>query len=179
MKKLTILVGVTASIAIYRSAELVRELSKRGHSVRVAMTRTAALWMSPVIFSALSSHSVYTEDNHKEDGMPHIVIRDNLDLFITAPATADFISRAAAGHADDLLTATLLSYSGPRWIAPSMNPNMFRHPATQKNIDMLESYGYKILSPADGEAVCGDKGEGKMMPVQDIVSAIEDFAAHG
>lgn len=171
-----ILIGVSASIAIYRAADLVRELTKRGHEVRVTMTRTAERWMSPVIFSALTDGRVYTESLNAEEGMPHIEIREELDLFLVAPATADLIARAAVGRADDILTATLLSFPGARWIAPSMNPYMFSHPATQKNIQALESYGYRILSPANGEAVCGDEGKGKMMAVNDILKLVDKLA---
>ncbi len=174
---MNILIGVSASVAIYKACDLVRELTKAGHSVRVVMTRTAQKWISPVLFSALSESITFTEDMNQESAMPHIDVRKDLDLFLIAPATANLISRAAHGAADDILAATLLSYHGPRWLAPAMNPYMFSHPATQKNLKTLEEYGYRILSPQNGEAVCGDIGEGKMMTIADIIKEVEKFAA--
>ena len=105
--------------------------------------------------------------------MAHIDIRTGADLMLVAPATADLIARAAAGRADDIVTATLLAYDGPRYIAPAMNPYMYAHPATQENLKTLKSYGYQILDSANGEAVCGDVGQGKMMTVVDILAALK------
>ncbi len=174
-KEKTILIGVSASIAIYKSLDLVRELKKKQYQVRVAMTRTAESWINPLLFSALSENEVYTESQNNVAAMPHIEIRDNLDLYLVAPATADLIARAAVGRGDDIVSATLLSYPGPRWIAPSMNPFMYKHPATQKNLDILRSYGYEILAPQNGEAVCGDTGNGKMARIEDILARIDGF----
>ena len=87
------------------------------------------------------------------------------------------IARAAAGRGDDILTATLLSYDGPRLIAPAMNPFMYTHAAVQRNIKILKDDGYELLAPKDGAAVCGDEGEGKMMEVTKIISRINEFSA--
>ena len=174
---MNILIGVSASIAIYRSCELVRELAKKGHKVRVVMTRNAQTWVSPVLFAALSENEVYTESLNQGSAMPHIDIRKDLDLFLVAPATAHLVARAALGMADDILCATLLSFDGPRWFAPSMNPYMYAHPATRQNLEKLKSYGYHILDPQNGEAVCGDEGEGKMMGIPQILAEIEGFRA--
>jgi phosphopantothenoylcysteine synthetase/decarboxylase len=186
---MNIILGVSASVAIYKACDIVRELTKAGHAVRVAMTRTAVSWINPVLFEGLSGHEVYydaetsgigperSRDGHKRvsgsSGMAHIDIRNGADLMLIAPATADLIARAAVGRADDIVTATLLSYSGPRYIAPAMNPHMYAHPATQANLKTLQSYGYQILDSANGEAVCGDMGQGKMMAVADIIAAIK------
>lgn len=172
---MNILIGVSASVAMYRSLDLVRNLTKKGHSVKVTMTRTAEKWINPVLFSALSENAVFTESANAESAMPHIEVRENLDLYLIAPATADLIARAAVGRADDIVTATLLSFSGRRMIAPSMNPNMYRHQATQNNIAKLKDYGYDIISPMDGEAVCGDTGEGKMASIDQIIDTIENL----
>ena len=174
---MTILVGVSASIAIYKACDLVRELKKAGHEVRVVMTRTAEKWISPIIFSSLSDQAAYTENSNQKSAMPHIEIRKNLDLFVVAPASADLIARAAAGRGNDILTATLLSYDGPRLIAPAMNPFMYTHAAVQRNIKIIKDYGYELLDPKDGAAVCGDEGEGKMMEVTKIISRINEFSA--
>ena len=170
---MNILLGVSASIAIYRSCELVRLAKKAGYSVRVVMTRMAESWISPTIFSALSENQVYT--NHDYQSMPHIDIRKDLDLFLVAPATANVIAKAAHGIADDILTATLLSFTGERWFAPAMNPNMYSHQLVQKNIAILREVGYSILEPISGEAVCGDLGEGKMMGIEDIFARIRKY----
>jgi len=168
-----ILVGASASIAIYKTCDIVRELAKAGHDVHVVMTRTAASWINPVIFEALSGNKVLTDSS--TDGMAHIEIRKNLALMLVVPASADLIARAAHGRADDILTATLLAYEGPRYLAPAMNPSMYAHPATQANLARCREYGYRILDSANGEAVCGDVGQGKMMAVADIVSALGEF----
>jgi phosphopantothenoylcysteine decarboxylase len=167
---MTIILGISASVAIYKACDIVRELTKAEHTVRVAMTRTAAEWINPVLFEALSSNKVITEDT--ASGMAHIDIRTGADLMLVAPATADLIARAATGRADDIVTATLLAYDGPRYIAPAMNPFMYAHPATQANLTTLKSYGYHILDSANGEAVCGDVGQGKMMAVANILAAL-------
>lgn len=170
---MTIIVGVSASVAIYRACDLVRELTKAGHVVRVIMSRTAASWINPILFEALSGNSVITDET--ASGMAHIEVRKGADLLLIAPATADLIARAAQGRADDILTATLLAYDGPRWLAPAMNPSMYAHPATQAALATCRSYGYRILDAAEGEAVCGDVGQGKMMAVNDILAAVAAF----
>lgn len=170
-----ILLGVTASIALYKSCDLVRTLTKLNFDVHVAMTRTAAQWISPILFASLSGNPVISDNAPSTLAMPHIDLRKQLDLFIIAPASADIIARAATGRANDIITATLLSYTGKRMIAPAMNPFMFAHPATQKNIETLESYQYQILKPESGTVVCGDSGEGKMMAVEKIVKEIQFY----
>jgi phosphopantothenoylcysteine synthetase/decarboxylase len=135
------------------------------------MTRTAVSWINPILFEALSENSVISDDT--ATGMEHIKIREGADLMLVAPASADLIARAAQGRADDILAATLLAYDGPRYIAPAMNPNMYSHPATQLNLARLKEFGYKILDSANGEAVCGDIGQGKMMAVADILRAVQ------
>lgn len=165
-----IILGVSASVAIYKACDIVRELTKAGHDVHVVMTRTAAGWINPILFEALSENKVITDET--ASGMEHIKVRDGANLMLVAPASADLIARAAQGRADDILAATLLAYDGPRHIAPAMNPNMYAHPATQANISRLKEFGYKILDSANGEAVCGDVGQGKMMAVADILRAI-------
>lgn len=165
-----VIFGVSASIAIYKACDLVRELTKAGHDVHVVMTRTAVSWINPIIFEALSENDVITDES--ATGMEHIRIREGADLMLVAPASADLIARAAQGRADDILAATLLAYDGPRFVAPAMNPNMYSHPATRANLARLKEYGYKVLDSANGEAVCGDVGQGKMMAVVDILRAV-------
>lgn len=165
-----IILGTSASVAIYKACDICRELTKAGHDVHVVMTRTAATWINPVLFEALSNNPVITDAT--ASGMAHIDIRTNADLMLVAPASADLIARAAQGRADDILTATLLAFTGPRFLTPAMNPSMYAHPATQKNLETCKSYGYHILDSANGEAVCGDVGQGKMMSVSDVLAAV-------
>lgn len=167
-----LLIGISASIAVYKSCELTRLFKKNGHEVQVIMTPTAARWISPLVFSALSGNPVYSTDDNLEHPMLHIDITREIDCFLVAPASASLISRAATGNADTLLTTSLLACTAPVWIAPSMNPNMYHHPATIKNIETLASYGYHILKPDSGEALCGDTGEGRMMDVESIYQKI-------
>ncbi len=172
-----IIFGVTASIAAYRACDIVRELSKKGHDVHVVMTRTAATWINPVMFEALSGNPVATDAAHDAghglSAMEHIDLRTNAKLLMVAPASADFIARAAHGRADDILAATLLAYQGKVALAPAMNPSMYAHPATQASLNVCRSYGYTILDSANGEAVCGDVGQGKMMALAEIIAETE------
>ncbi|MFO1470913.1 MAG: flavoprotein [Turneriella sp.] len=169
-----IILGTSASVAIYKACDICRELTKAGHDVHVVLTRTAASWINPVLFEALSNNPVITDAT--ASGMAHIDIRTNADLMLVAPASADLIARAAQGRADDILTATLLAFTGPRFLTPAMNPSMYAHPATQKNLETCKSYGYHILDSANGEAVCGDVGQGKMMSVSDVLAAVTGTA---
>ena len=170
---MNILLGVSGSIALYRACDLVRSLKAKGHSVQVVMSRTAEKWISPVLFSNLSGEAVCT--NKSQQGMPHIDLRDGKDLFLIAPATANLIAKAACGLANDILSTTMLSFPGEIWLAPAMNPHMYAHTIVQKNLAVLKEIGYRILEPTSGEAVCGDVGEGKMMPVDDIVRLCQQF----
>ena len=170
---MNILLGVSGSIALYRSLELARLFVKKNHNVTVAMTPTAATWISPLMFSAITNNTVYTDSAKQE--MAHIYLREKLDVFIIAPATANVIAKAACGIADNIVTATLLAYHGPRWIAPAMNPFMYSHPIVKKNIQILEEINYHIFQPTSGEAICGDVGEGKMTPIEDIVLHLESW----
>ncbi len=172
-KSQRILLGVSGSIALYKSLDLCRILYKEGVEVQVLMSYTAKKWIHPVLFEAITGKKVYYE--HVEENMPHIFLREGVKLFLIAPASANLIARASCGMADDLLCATLLSFPGERWIAPAMNPFMYRHPATQRNIKTLESFGYRILYPTKGEVVCGDYGEGKMLSPEEIAKEVLKF----
>lgn len=176
-KQKKVLLGVTASIALYKACDLIRLFTKQGYQVQVILTKTAAEWISPLVFKALSGNDViFPQSGHlQEEGlsMPHIDVRQDVDVFLIAPATADCIARAAIGRADDPLCAALLSFNGKKMFAPAMNPFMYAHAATQKNIQTLKDYGYEILTPSSGESVCGDQGEGKMMPVEEIFARVK------
>ena len=175
---MNILLGVTGSIAIYKSCDLTRELVKKGHNVQVIMSYTASKWISPDLFTALSSQKCYTDDDEGRAGMLHIKLSKKTDLMIIAPATAHLLSEAANGSSGNLINMCLLYKTNNIWIAPAMNPNMYKHPATQRNLEILSSYGYTILSPVDGETICGDNGEGKMIPIPRIVELVQKVASN-
>ena len=159
-----VLLGVSGGIAAYKSAELVRQLQNRGATVRVIMTRGAREFITPLTLQALSGQPVHTEllDEEAERGMGHIELARWADLLLIAPATADLIARLAAGRADDLLTTVALATPSPILLAPAMNQQMWRDPATTANIELLSERGLQLVGPAEGEQACGDVGPGRM-----------------
>ncbi len=159
-----VLLGVSGGIAAYKSAELVRQLTGLGARVRVVMTRGAQEFITPLTLQALSGNPVHTEllDAGAEQGMGHIELARWADLFLVAPATADVLARFAAGRADDLLTTIALATAAPKALAPAMNQQMWRDPATTANITLLSERGFYIIGPASGEQACGDIGPGRM-----------------
>ena len=174
---MNILLGVTASIACYKSLDLTRLLTKQGHTVHVLLSKTVASWISPVLFHSLSGQKAYTDDDFYTSGMLHIDLTKGIDLYLIAPATANTISHLANGSAYNLITSTFLYFQNRQnntFIAPAMNPNMYTHPSVQKNLETLQSYGCKILDPQEGIAVCGDEGIGKLMDINEIVKKISE-----
>jgi len=169
-----ILLGVGAGIAAYKSADLVRRLLERGCEVRVVMTQAATAFVTPLTFQALSGHPVRTAllDPVAEAGMDHIALARWADRIILAPATADLIARLAAGLADDLPTTLCLAAAAPLYLAPAMNQQMWRHPATQDNLGRLRARGARILGPAEGSQACGDLGPGRMLEPAEIADAV-------
>jgi phosphopantothenoylcysteine decarboxylase/phosphopantothenate--cysteine ligase len=159
-----VLLGVCGGIAAYKSAQLVRELQSLGASVRVIMTRGAQAFITPLTLQALSGNPVHTEllDAEAERGMGHIELARWADLLLVAPATADLIARLAAGRADDLLSTVALATPAPRLLAPAMNQQMWRDPATGANLKTLHARGYASVGPEAGEQACGDIGMGRM-----------------
>ncbi len=168
-----VLLGVSGGIAAYKSAELVRQLRERGANVRVVMTRGAQEFITPLTLQALSGHPVHTEllDEEAEQGMGHIELARWADLLLVAPATADLIARLASGRADDLLTTVALATAAPKLLAPAMNQQMWRDPATAANVATLEARGVHLAGPASGEQACGDVGPGRMEEPERIAEA--------
>lgn len=159
-----VVLGVSGGIAAYKSAELVRQLKSLGANVRVVMTRGAREFITPLTLQALSGNPVHTEllDTEAELGMGHIELARWADLLLIAPATADLIARLASGRADDLLTTLALATPAPTLLAPAMNQQMWRDPATAANVTRLGERGIKLVGPAAGEQACGDVGPGRM-----------------
>ncbi|MDG2047810.1 MAG: bifunctional phosphopantothenoylcysteine decarboxylase/phosphopantothenate--cysteine ligase CoaBC [Halioglobus sp.] len=159
-----VLLGVSGGIAAYKSAELVRELQELGANVCVVMTRGAQEFITPLTLQALSGNPVHTEllDENAEMGMGHIELARWADLLLIAPATADLIARLSAGRADDLLSTVALATAAPLMLAPAMNQQMWKDPATTANIDTLSLRGARMVGPAAGPQACGDIGLGRM-----------------
>lgn len=172
-----IILGVTASIAAYKAAELTSQLTKRGHSVTVVMTAGAQQFISPLTFRTLSRQTVVTSLwDEVESGRPgHIELADEADLLLIAPATADVLARLAHGLADDALTSIALATLAPLLIAPAMNGKMWLHPATQANVAVLKSRGARFIGPEDGMLACGYEGAGRLWPVEEIIRLAEEM----
>jgi phosphopantothenoylcysteine decarboxylase/phosphopantothenate--cysteine ligase len=169
-----ILLGVSGGIAAYKAAELVRLLRKEGAEVRVAMTRGAAQFVTPLTFQALSGNPVHTDllDAESESAMDHISLARWADLIVIAPATANLIAKLSHGLADDLLTTLYLAATCPVYLAPAMNQAMWAKPATQENVALLKRHGVRLIGPVQGGQACGETGFGRMSEPQDICAAL-------
>lgn len=169
-----ILLGVSGGIAAYKSAELVRLLIKAGAEVQVVMTEAAQHFVGAATFQALSGRAVRTHlwDPAAEAAMGHIELARWASQVVIAPASADLLARLAQGHADDLLATLCLASAAPLSLAPAMNRQMWAHPATQANLDLLRQRGARILGPAAGEQACGEVGEGRMLEPSAIATAV-------
>jgi len=159
-----VLLGVTGGIAAYKAAELASLLTKQGRAVRVVMTRAAHNFITPLTFAALTDHPVAGNmfDPEQETAIGHIELARWAQVVVVAPATANFIAKAAAGLADDLLTTLLLATTAPLLVAPAMNPQMYAHPAVQENLETLRRRGVELVGPAQGRTACGEEGAGRM-----------------
>lgn len=181
LKGKRIIVGVTGSIAAYKSAALVRLLVKEGAEVKVVMTELAKQFITPLTLATLSKRPVMVEFYNPENGDWHSHVDMGLwaDLYIVAPATANTIGKMAQGIADNLLLTTYLSAKCPVMVAPAMDLDMYRHPATQRNLEILRSYGNRIVEPAEGELASGLVGKGRMAEPEEIVEVVHRFFAEG
>ena len=169
-----IVLGVTGSIAAYKSCELLRLLTKKGAVVSVIMTESAQRFVTPLTFKALGAKEVITSDWEDPDHtIPHIDATRDAALFLIAPATANILAKAAQGIADDVMSAAILARRCPVAFAPAMNINMWQNPATQRNVAQLVKDGAIILGPAAGEQACGDKGSGRMLEPEEILELLE------
>ncbi|MCW2310108.1 bifunctional phosphopantothenoylcysteine decarboxylase/phosphopantothenate--cysteine ligase CoaBC [Rhodobium gokarnense] len=171
-----ILLIVSGGIAAYKSLDLVRRLRERGASVRVVMTAAATEFVTPMSFSAISGDRVFTDlfDRDDEHDIGHIRLSREADLIVVAPATADLLARMANGIANDLASTVLLATDTPVLAAPAMNPMMWAHPATQRNVATLRGDGIAFVGPAVGEmAESGEAGTGRMAEPMEIVAAVE------
>ena len=181
--------GVTGSIAAFKAAALTSALVKEGSRVKVVLTKEAAYFVTPLTFQTLSGNPVYQEmfnppENPVGQTSPnsakpepgweieHIALADWPDIILVCPATANIISKVAAGLADDLLSAIILTTRKPVVFVPAMNSGMWQNKILQKNVAELKIAGYRFLGPAKGRLACGKEGEGRMVKVEEIMEKI-------
>jgi len=175
LKDKFVILGVTGSIAAYKSAELVRLLKKSGANVQVIMTKSGCEFIRPLTFQVLSQNPVIT-DMFKEPSrweVEHVALADKADIFLVAPATANIIAKMAAGIADDMLTSSLLATKAKIIVAPAMNVNMYENPITQKNITALKERGIFVIDPVEGDLACGYSGKGRFPEPRDIIEYVK------
>ncbi|MBR4641293.1 MAG: bifunctional phosphopantothenoylcysteine decarboxylase/phosphopantothenate--cysteine ligase CoaBC [Selenomonadaceae bacterium] len=174
-----ILIGVTGGIAAYKVVEVASLLKKSGANVKVMMTRNATEFVSPRTFQEITGNAVSVEmfGDAANFHVAHISLANWADVILIAPATANFLAKAAHGIADDLLTTTILAFDKKILIAPSMNTKMFENPATQENLKILKARGMKILEPAIGNLACGTSGKGRLPEPEEIFAAVEKIFA--
>src|SRR5512135_192376 len=172
-----ILLGMTGGIAAYKAAELARYLMKAGADVRVAMSEAATHFVGPVSMQALTGQPVWTDlwDPRVPDNMGHIELSRDRELIVIAPASADFIAKAATGLADDLLSTLVLARRCPLMLAPAMNVEMWQNPATQRNVLTLRDDGIAVVGPEAGDQACGETGMGRMLEPASLFEEIEAF----
>ena len=169
-----IVLGICGGIAAYKSAHLVRELTRLGAIVRVVMTASAKEFITPMTLQALSGHEVRCDlfDSQAERAMGHIELARWADYLLIAPATANCLAKMAHGLADDLLSTLYLVTETPVIICPAMNRSMWGHPATQENVQQLARRGVIIVGPEEGSQACGEYGFGRMSEVENIIAAL-------
>lgn len=176
-----ILLGVTGSIAAYKSADLVRRLREAGAVVRVVMTENAKQFITPLTMQAVSGLPVHDDlfDLQAEAAMGHIELARWADMVLIAPASADCMARLADGRADDLLTTLCLATKAPVVLAPAMNQGMWKHRLTQENLQDLIAKNIQVLGTGEGSQACGDVGPGRMLEPADIIKKISAIFATG
>jgi phosphopantothenoylcysteine decarboxylase/phosphopantothenate--cysteine ligase len=175
VKELTIVLGITGGIAAYKAAMLASLLTKRGAKVLTVMTRSATEFITPLTLQSLTHQPVYTDifDERDASRITHIDLADSADLIVVAPATADFIARAAHGLGDDLLSTILLATTAPVVLAPAMNVHMYEHPIVLNNLQLLNNVGYYVAEPGVGPLACGYTGKGRLMEPDEIVEFMD------
>jgi phosphopantothenoylcysteine decarboxylase / phosphopantothenate---cysteine ligase len=176
-----IALGVSGGIAAYKAAEIVRHLQECGLQVQVIMTAAAQEFVRPLTFAALSGEKVITsmfegsaEQPNLDSAVEHISVAQSIDCLLVAPATADVIAKFAQGIANDFLSTLYLATTAPVVIAPAMNVNMWDHPATQANLEVLRGRGVLVVEPGRGYLACGMVGEGRLAEPEQIVAATLD-----
>jgi phosphopantothenoylcysteine decarboxylase / phosphopantothenate---cysteine ligase len=172
-----IVLGLTGGIACYKSAELVRLLTKAGATVQVAMTEAATHFITPVTMQALSGRPVFLSqwDARVDNNMAHIDLSREADAILIAPASTDFLAKVANGLCDDLLTTLCIARECPLLVAPAMNRQMWAAAPTQRNAAQLRADGVTILGPGTGDQACGEIGDGRMLEPEELVEDLIAF----
>ncbi len=175
LKGKEIVVGVTGSIAAFKSAEVVSQLVQRGAGVSVVMSEAAANFVGPLTFQSLTRRRVMVDQFDLENVLDptHISLADEADLVLVAPATANFLGKAAHGIADDMLTSLLLAVRCPVLAAPAMNDRMWNHPAVRENVETLRKRGVRFVEPESGFLACGTYAKGRLAEPGRIVAEAE------
>lgn len=170
----TIILGVTGGIAAYKAVELASRWTQAGAKVRTLLTPAATRFVTALTFAAVTRQPAISEiwRTESESGKPeHIETGFAADLFVVAPATADFLGRAAAGLASDIVTLSWLAFDGPSVFAPAMNDRMWAHPAVRRNLETLAGFGVRIVEPGSGHLACGSVGPGRLAELERIEEA--------
>src|SRR6202790_5415511 len=174
--------GVCGGVAAYKAAELVRKLQQEGIDVQVVMTESAQEFVTPLTFAALTGQKVITgmfgdesSAANVESAIEHIAVAQRIDALVVAPATANVLAKLARGIADDFLTTLYLATTAPVIVAPAMNVNMWEHPATRQNVDVLRSRGVHIVPPDEGYLACGMTGAGRLAGVEASAQVVSEI----
>ena len=169
-----IVLGVTGSIACYKAVDLASKLSQAGARVDVVMTESATKFVSPITFRSITHRPVVTDmfDPASELGIHHVAVAERADIVVVAPATADFIAKAANGLADDALGTTILATAAPIMIAPAMDGHMYQNAATQENLERLRDRGVSIAGPASGHLASGLSGKGRLLETPELLGHV-------
>lgn len=177
LKGKKIVLGITGSIAAYKSCLIIRALIKKGAEVQVVITPSGKEFITPLTLSSLTGKPVVSEFFDRRDGSwhSHVSLGMWADAMLIAPATASTIGKMANGIADNMLITTYLSMKAPVFVAPAMDLDMFAHPSTQKNLETLRSYGNYIIEPASGELASHLEGKGRMEEPDNIIKVLEDY----
>ncbi len=176
-----ILLGASASVAIYKACDLASKLTQDGHQVRAVLTRHAAELVSPQLFEAVTGQGAFTSEfgSSRHGAMDHIDLAKWGDVLVIAPASADLLGKLAHGLADDLLTTVALALPAarPRFVCPAMNPEMLAAAPVQRNLGRLREDGWQLIEPEAGHMACGDDGSGRLADPARIAEVLRKLAA--
>jgi len=174
-----ILLGVSASVAVYKACDLASKLAQAGEEVRTVLTPNAARLVAPQLFEAVTGGPAASDEfgDARRSAMDHITLTDDVDLFVVAPCSADLLAQLAGGLAGSLVgTCSLALDAGvARLLCPAMNPNMLAHPATRRNLERLVEDGWQVVEPETGHTACGVEGRGRLAEPATIVARIQEI----
>ena len=174
-----IIIGITGSVAAFKSIQLISDLVKQGYQIEVMMSESATRFVTPVCIQSLTKRKVYVDtfDDENPAIITHVDIVKDADLFMVVPASAHTIAKLAYGMADNMLTSAFLAATCPKLIAPAMNVHMYENPITQKNMQLLKETGVVFVEPISGLLACGDTGNGKLADEDTLLEMIDYMLA--